>query len=121
MLLRVHEPGVGLHFAKLAKNFAYVSPRFRRVIADLFSAVVVDDETVGLEGDSPSCKLKAAAAQMGVDRSRLFITLSGLESLMSAPLRALNEASQNTQTEFGSKLRSGQSWMKPKGYSHTSA
>ncbi len=40
MLLREHRPGLGLHFEKLAKNFAYVPLRFRRVIADLFMDAV---------------------------------------------------------------------------------
>ena len=109
MLLREEGPRVGLHFEKLAKNFAYVPLRFRRVIADLFpDAVVVDDETVGLGGDSPSCKLKAGAAQMGGDRSRLLITLSGLESLMGAPLRVIerNESEQADRGWLKTQIRS---------------
>jgi hypothetical protein len=89
LLLRELGPRtVGLHFVKLAKNYAFVPRPFAGMLREMYggAAFVVDDET---EGATPAEKLKVGADALGGAMTRLLVTTCGIESLMGAPLRTI--------------------------------
>ena len=89
LLLRELGPRtVGLHFVKLAKNYAYVPRPFAGMLREMYgeAAFVVDDET---EGETPAEKLKVGAEALNGVMTRLLVTTCGIESLMGAPLRTI--------------------------------
>jgi hypothetical protein len=79
---------VGLHFVKLAKNYAFVPRPFAGMLREMYgeAAFVVDDET---EGATPAEKLKVGADALNGAMTRLLVTTCGIESLMGAPLRTI--------------------------------
>ena len=86
LLLRELGPKtVGLHFVKLAKNYAFVPRPFTGMLREMYgeAAFIVGDET---ERATPAEKLKVGADALNGDMTRLLVTTCGIESPMGAPL-----------------------------------